>query len=148
MPSLSACGFTPLYGQGSEARLAAHAITVDVADDRFGYHLRRALESRLGVPSDPRYTLAVASSSERIGLGLSGSNIASRYDLQVRVRYALSENGTGTIITQGERLVNASYDSPHSPYAGMAAAMDAEVRAAEQAATTIELDIARALARN
>lgn len=142
---LSACGFTPLYQQGGNARLAAHNIHVDVADDRFGYHLRRALEDRLGHPTSPEYILKVASRSERIGLGLSGTNVASRYDTRVTLDYVLEQAKGGTIITQGQRVVSASYDGPYSPYAVMSAAQDAEVRAAEQAAQILEVDIARAL---
>jgi LPS-assembly lipoprotein len=43
---LSACGFTPLYGEG--AGMALSRVAVSTPDDRFGYRLREALEDAFG----------------------------------------------------------------------------------------------------
>ena len=146
--ALSGCGFTPLYAQGGVTPGLA-AIEVEAPQSRTGYLLREELDDAFARDQSraPAYRLALEIDEERRPRGLRIDDVATRYEVLLRVDYALIPAGSTTPITQGRAESTVTYDSADQPYAGVAAQIDAQERAASQAAQRIRLDLARWFAR-
>ncbi|MBW3616648.1 MAG: hypothetical protein KY446_02685 [Proteobacteria bacterium] len=142
---LSGCGFSPLYAQrGVTPGLSA--IEVDAPQTRTGYLLREELDDAFARNPGraPLYRLALRVDEDRRARGLRINDVASRYEVLLRVDYSLlSVGGAATPLTQGRAEVSVTYDAPDQPYAGIAAQTDGQERAAAQAAQRIRLDLAR-----
>ena len=145
---LSACGFTPLYGQaGVGAGLSA--IEVHVPQGRSAYLVRESLDDSLGrdVRQPALYKLDITVDERRFARGLRVDNVANRYELQLKVGYRLINKATGAVVLTGSAPVAVTYDSADAPYGGITAQQDGQKRAASQAAQQIQLDITRYLAK-
>ncbi|MEJ6789419.1 LPS assembly lipoprotein LptE [Brevundimonas sp. BR2-1] len=142
---LSACGFTPLYGDagvgGSLSRIA-----VTTQDDRLGYRVREQLEDALGRDGSqaPLWRLQTDLNQSRRSLGRRIDDTATRYELTVRGAWTLTPTGGGEPLG-GVETVTTTYAAADQPYAAIAAQQDGEERAAAELARLIRLDIMRAL---
>lgn len=139
----TACGFSPLYAQrGVSPTLSS--IEVEVPNTRSGYLLREELDDELARDrSRPaQYTLTLDVDEDRYARGLRVDDVATRYEVRLFVRYVLRGQGTQPV-TSGVTEVSVTYDSADQPYAGVAANLDGQERAALQAAQRIRLDLAR-----
>lgn len=143
--SLSACGFTPLYGEG--AGLALSRIAVTTPDDRFGYRLREALEDAFGtdLAATPAWRLETLAEQSRRPIGRRIDDTAARYELTVRLVWTLTPTSGGAPAT-GEHTAVVTYASADQPVAAIAAQEDAEVRAAAELARELRLDVLAAIA--
>jgi len=143
--SLSACGFTPMYGEG--AGLALSGVAVTTPDDRFGYRLREALEDAFGtrIGTAPAWRLETAVEQDRRPVGRRIDDTAARYELTVRMAWVLTPAAGGTPVTGVETAV-VTYASADQPVAAIAAQEDAEVRAAAELAREVRLDVLAAIA--
>ncbi len=142
---LSACGFTPLYGDaGSGSSLSRIAVTTQ--DDRLGYRVREQLEDALGRDGSqaPLWRLQTAIEQSRKPLGRRIDDTATRYELTVRGAWTLTPSSGGAAIA-GVETVTTTYAAADQPYAAIAAQQDGEERAAAELARLIRLDILRAL---
>lgn len=142
---LSACGFTPLYGDG--AGLALARVGVSTPDDRFGYRLREALEDAFGADlgTAPVWRLETTVEQDRRPVGRRIDDTAARYELTVRMAWVLTPAAGGTPVTGVETAV-VTYASADQPVAAIAAQEDAEVRAAAELAREVRLDVLAAIA--
>ena len=142
--ALGGCGFTPLYATPGVAP-ALQSVAVVAPDGRAGFLVREQLEDALARDQSAaaRYRLTYTVSQLRFPRGLRVNNIATGYELDLTVIYALTDTGTGTVVYRGSAPVQVSYNSADAPYAGIAAQQDAEERAARQAAVLIRLDLSR-----
>lgn len=148
--ALSGCGFTPLYAQRGVAP-GLSAIEVEAPQTRTGYLLREELDDVFARDRSrqPSYRLALKLEEDRRARGLRVDDVATRYEVWLRVDYVLlGQGGSLTPLTQGRAEVTVTYDSADPPYAGVAAATDGQERAASQAAQRIRLDLGRWFARN
>ena len=145
----SACGFTPLYAQQGVVP-SLQAIEVEAPQSRVGYLLREELDDEFardqGRP--PRYRLTLEVDELRRARGLRVDDVASRYELLVTARYVLTSVGATAPLAQGQAQATVTYDSPDQPYAGVAAQVDAQERAAAQASQRIRLDLGRYFAQS
>ena len=143
---LSACGFTPLYGDaGAGSSLSRIAVTTQ--DDRLGYRVREQLEDALGRDGGqaPQWRLQTTLDQSRRPLGRRIDDTATRYELTVRGSWTLTPiSGLGTPIA-GVETVTTTYAAADQPYAAIAAQQDGEERAAAELARLIRLDLLRAL---
>lgn len=146
---LSACaGFQPLYAQpGVTPNL--RTVEVTTPQNRAGFLLREQINDQLSRQLDQpaRYRLDLKVDEQRYARGLRVNNVASDFELNLRVDYQLIENGSGRVLTKGAAPVTVFYVSANAPYAGIAAQQDAQERAANQAAIQIRLDLSRYFAR-
>jgi len=145
--TLSACGFTPLYGvQGVAPALSA--IEVVAASGRSGFLLRERLDDAFGHNDAiaPAYRLTMRLAENRYPRGVRVDNVANRYELVLVVDYTLTAVGGGVAKT-GHIQSSVTYDSADQPYASIAAEQDGQERAAAEAARQIQLDLATWLAR-
>ncbi|MEO6338695.1 MAG: LPS assembly lipoprotein LptE [Caulobacteraceae bacterium] len=142
--ALGGCGFTPLYATPGVGP-ALQSVAVVAPDGRAGFLVREQLEDALAHDQGAaaRYRLTYTVSQNRYARGLRVNNIATGYELDLNVDYALTETGTGAVVYRGNAPVQVSYNSADAPYAGIAAQQDAEERAARQAAVLIRLDLSR-----
>ena len=142
--SLAGCGgFTPLYGaQGVTPKMAA--IQVSQPDGRLGFYMREYLEDSLARDrmQAPVYRLDFANRELRVPRGITVSNVASRYEVDLTTTYSLVEIATNKVVTRGNVQVNVTYDVQAQPYASLAAQQDGERRVAEQAADRLRLELA------
>ena len=144
---LSACGFTPMYGEtGVSGGLSRIAVTTP--DDRLGYRLREQLEDAFGRDGGgqaPLYRLTTEVEQSRRPLGRRIDDTASRYELTVKAAWALTPVAGGETI-KGVQTTTVTYAAADQPYAAIAAQQDGEDRAAADLARLIRLDMMRALA--
>jgi LPS-assembly lipoprotein len=142
--ALGGCGgFTPLYAaQGVSPKLSA--IEVAQPDGRLGFFMREYLEDSLAHDraQPPVYRLSFTNRELRVPRGITISNVASRYEVDLSTNYTLTEIATGKLVTRGQVQVNVSYDVQAQPYASLAAQQDGERRVAEQAADRLRLELA------
>lgn len=145
---LAGCGFTPLYAENGVSP-GLSAIQVVTPEGRVGFLLRQDLDDELAhdksVPATWRLNMDVGQT--RDPRGLREDNTAERYEVQVTVKYTLTEIATGKIATTGQVSSEVSYDAADQPYAGIAAREDTQRRAASDAARRIRLALSTWLAK-
>jgi LPS-assembly lipoprotein len=145
--ALGGCGFTPLYASsGVVPKLTA--INVVTPDGRTGFLLRQHLDDAFGKNQGGpiAYNMRLALSEARFPRGIRTDNVATRYEYVLTADYVLANAPGGDIAKRGRVRVELTYDSADQPYASIAAAQDAQDRAAEEAARRIQLEIATWLA--
>lgn len=142
---LSACGFTPLYGDAGAGSTLSR-ISVSTQDDRLGYRVREQLEDALGRDGarTPLFRLETQITQSRRPLGRRIDDTAVRYELTVRGQWTLNPVAGGPVMT-GVETVTTTYAAADQPYAAIAAQQDGEERAAAELARLIRLDLLRAL---
>ena len=145
---LSACGFTPIYGQTGAGAIGNQlsTIAVQTPNDRLGYRLREQLEDAFGrTASTPaQWRLNTEVEQSRLPLGRRIDDTATRYQLTVKAKWTLTPLNGGQPLS-GERTTITTYGSADQPYAAIAAQQDGEDRAAADLARLIRLDLIRAL---
>ena len=140
---LGGCGFTPMYATpGLSAGLAS--IDVNAPRGRLGYLLREDLDDALGRDkSGPAaYRLELTLVQSRGPRGLNINDVAEYYDLGLTVQYRLVSIATGKVAAAGAVTSQVSYDDTGQAYADIAAAQDAQGRAASDAAERIQMQLA------
>jgi LPS-assembly lipoprotein len=143
-PLVAACGFTPLYATpGVSPSLAA--IEVITPEGRTGQLISEQLQDQLALDrSQPAaYRLNLALDEKRYARGLKVEEVATWYELSLKVSYSLVDVSTGATLTSGFVPVNVSYDAVRDPYAGIVAQQDGQKRAAAEAALRIRLELSR-----
>ena len=143
---VSACGFTPIYGDGGAVGSSLSRIAVTTQDDRLGYRVREQLEDALGRNGAvaPLYRLETVIEQSRRPLGRRIDDTATRYELTVRGAWTLTPLNGGAPVT-GIETVTTTYAAADQPYAAIAAQQDGEERAAAELARLIRLDLLRTL---
>ena len=147
MLGLSGCGFTPLYATPGVSS-ALRSVDITTPQNRVGFMLREQLNDQLARHLDepPRYRLELTAEEIRSARGLRVNNVASDFELTLRVGYRLVDSATSRVLLNGVAPVTVFYVSALAPYAGIAAQQDAQERAAEEAARRIQLELAAWLA--
>jgi len=142
-PLAGCAGFQPLYAaEGVAPKLSA--IEVTQPDGRLGFFMREYLTDSLARDRDQPalYRLALQNRELRVPRGITISNVASRYEVDLVTNYTLTEVGTGKLVTRGQVSVTVTYDVQNQPYASLVAQQDGERRAAEQAADRLRIELA------
>ena len=143
LPALAGCGFTPLYAAPGVSSGLAN-VEVVTPDGRTGHLVSENLQDNLAVNRGkaPLYRLALAVDEKRYARGLSTEEVATWYELSVRVSYSLIDIASGRTLTAGVTPVNVSYNAVNDPYAGIVAQQDGQKRAAAEAAQRIRIELA------
>ena len=145
---LMGCGFHPLYGDAKLSPAMA-TIYVEPIPDASGYELRNHLIDLLG--SDGRaagkaYQLKITVTNNNQGVALQNDATITRYNDTTKVSYVLLD-AKGTQIYQGNLQGLSSYNVANSPYATNIAQQDSDLRAADDLAERIRLDLGVFLSR-
>lgn len=137
---ISACGFTPVYGDKSLPS-SIGAIEVKVIPDRGGQIVRNHLIDRLyqdGYPTNPDYFLAVSAIKENIvEIGIDIDDEASRAQLRQQANMTLTDAKTNKVVLT--RTVRAT--SGYNILLGQFTTFVTEDDARNQALKTIAEDI-------
>ena len=142
LPLLAGCGFTPLYATPGVTSGLAN-IEVVTPEGRTGHLLSEDLQDdlaiRRGEPAAYRLDLAV--DEKRYARGLDTDNVATWYELSLRVSYALVDKSSGKTLVAGLEPISVSYNAVNDPYAGIVAQQDGQKRAASEAAQRIRIKL-------
>lgn len=130
----AACGFHPLYGEGTPASRMAGRVDVGLIDGQAGFALRERLTNRLGAATHPAYHLTVTLTLVSTGTALTQENVTTRFDVSGAAEYTLVPIAGGTAVASGVVRSVTGFNAPDSiastAYAALAAEIDAERRVA------------------
>ena len=145
LPSLPACGFSPLYGT-DEGGIRSELRSVTVGEVQgppdIAYYMQGALADVLPQgDAAPRYTLAMSLREQTRAVAVTRSSDTTRFDYRVRATYTLTDNETGAQRVSGVQSI-VSYGVVASQYASLVGREDAVRRAALDLSRRIETDVA------
>ncbi len=128
---LSACGFTPVYRQGSAASSLANQMDISVVEGRFGFELRERLIERYGsADSSARYDLRFELSITQTELVINDEAEITRYNLTGISNYQITSRATGQpVFTDVVKTVTA-YSATSATFPTTVAERDANIRLA------------------
>lgn len=145
---LSACGFTPMHApQLAGGDLAFKNIRVDlvapedIAHDRGAFYVQQSLYDRLGT-SGSKHTLSISPEFSRAGLGISAQDVATRYDIRIRMPYELKDAKTGDVLDSGTISALTTFGAPIDPYGREASEQTATENIARDAADRLLVRLA------
>ena len=145
---LGACGFHPMYGSSLGPQLSS--VYVEPIAERDGYELRNSLIDALQSDGDKAgklYSLKISLNESSQGIALQNDATITRYNTNLEARYTLSDM-KGTVLTSGIQTELSAYNVVQSPYATQAAAQDSSMRAAQDMAERIQLELGAWFRRN
>ena len=116
---LSACGFTPVYGEGVQASKPnsitsqLNNIDIDIIPNREGQFLRNALIDRFysnGLPNNAAYALKVSSINERVyDFDITQESEATRQQLRLTTTMRLLDKKTNkTLLTRDLNAISSN----------------------------------------
>lgn len=147
LPLVSACGFAPVYGDGSAARALTGTIAVEEIAGAMGFAARQRLTERLGPATAATHRLDVTIALDSDGLAISQTNQITRYNLTGTASYDLVDMATGVKVEAGTARAFAAYSATASPFATRVAERDARSRLAVSLADQIVIRIAASATR-
>ena len=122
----AACGFEPLYDEGSPAAGMGGRVEVGVIDGAAGLAMRERLVTRLGPPATPTHRLAVELSYDTVGVALTRESVTTRFDVVGRATFSLVPlDGGPAVLTDQVRAVTG-VSAPDLPAATAFAVESAE----------------------
>jgi LPS-assembly lipoprotein len=149
---LSACTVQPVYGSkpgGESVERTLRSIAIESVDSRVAQEVRNKLIFYLtggGEVADPLYRMRLRVASSETALGINREGSAPVYSVSVTVSYSLTKIGSDDIILRETARGTASYDRSNQNFANIRAKLDAENRAAAQAADEVRIRVAAATA--
>jgi LPS-assembly lipoprotein len=135
---LTACGFEPVYKQGSLAAGLQGQIVVSVLEGRNGFELRERLEERLGfAQSDAKYSLKFTLSIKSEDLTVSSDAEITRFNLEGVSAFSVTDRTTGAIVFRDSVRSFTAYSATSETYPTRVAEQDANIRLAQSLAELI-----------
>jgi LPS-assembly lipoprotein len=125
---LAACGFTPAYGPAGAATGLVGRIRADDPGDKRAFDFVERIEERLGRPQKAVYQLRYAISTSQTGVGITASDVITRYRLTGRIDWTLADRDSGERLAGGQVTSFTSYVATGSAVAGLSAEEDASTR--------------------
>lgn len=136
--SVSACGFTPVYKDGSAASDLQGQIEIDLVKGRKGFELRQQLEDRLGraEPGAP-YVLTFRLTVTESGLAVTEDEGTTRTNLLGIAAFTIRAKDTQKVVYEDEvKNINA-FSTTSETYPSSVAERDANIRLAQALADQI-----------
>jgi LPS-assembly lipoprotein len=146
---LAGCAFRPMYGRSSLSPQLA-SVYVEPVADRDGYELRNRLIDLLqsdGQETGKKYHLKIVLNEASQGIALQNDATITRYNQTLEARYTLTD-AQGNVLTSGVQSALSAYNVVQSPYATLAALQDSSMRAAQDMAERIQLELGAWFRRN
>ncbi len=118
---LTACGFTPVHAPlgGTQANFQNIKVETQssgsLQDQEGGFYLEQRLKDRIGV-NGMKYILRVEPRVQKIDLGISSRDVASRYDYSIQTSFVLLDPKTGKTLTRGSVKSLSTFAAPADPY--------------------------------
>ena len=145
---LTACGFQPLYGQGSREQSVSESLAsvrVEPLRDRVGQQMHNFLRDRLnpnGQPISPNYRLQVQLTESLTELGVRRDETATRANLRMVAVFTLLGYDSDSALMTGRSSSTTSYDILNNPFATTVSEDDARERALREVADDIQTRLA------
>ena len=138
---LSACGFSPLLGEGGAAGALRGAVLPDEPDSRIGFRFTTRLEDRLGRADAPRYALGWSIDTGAEDVALTPENVATRVRVTGRLTWSLRPIAGGDPVAGGTLETFTAYSATSTTVATRTARQDAEDRVAQALADLLVTDL-------
>ncbi len=126
--AIPACGFAPVYGPDGAGTALQGKVLVDAPITRDAYLLTRELESRLGRANPGRYGLSYGIDVNQESIGITKTNVSTRFNLLGNATYALRDLDSGKVVTSGKVSNFVGYSASGSTVATQASEGDARGR--------------------
>ena len=145
---LSACGFQPVHtatklpDAPNLKNIKVELIEPEQVSQReAGYYLQQHLFDRLGKNAGP-HILKIEPNTLRRPYGLTSSDVASRYDYVLTVKYELVDAANGKTMNKGQITATTTFGSSKDPYARISSEKAAAEQVARDAADRIIIRLA------
>jgi len=112
-----------------------------VSSKEAGYHLQQHLFDRIGQNSGP-HILRLDATPGRRPYGLNAQDIATRFDMRLRVDYQLIDSASGENLMSGRLSAVTTFGSSRDPYARISAEQNATEQVARDAADRLLVRLA------
>lgn len=126
---LAGC-FRPMLAESGAAGDLRGRIAFPEIDGRFGYHLYRSLEARLGTPVDPLWRLEIDTRMTEDDLAITPDTAITRKSLTAKAEYRLIRIAGGAPVLSDTVISQSGYNSTASLYATRVVKQDTEERLA------------------
>lgn len=123
---LLACGFTPVYGPGSDVAGFRGTITLEEPDTEEEFAFTARLEDRLGRVETPLYDLAFTLTTSEVDLAIDESNNITRFNIEGTLTWSLTEGET--VLKSGEETGFTAYSATGSTISTLESERDARRR--------------------
>lgn len=147
---LTACGFSPMYGNSAATNNASIKSNLDLVEiavipDREGQFLRNELIDRFyinGYPSTPRYNLSIDKVRERVSnFDITINNEATRRQVLLSTKMALKDTQTNEVILSRSLNAVTSYNVLESEFSTVVTEQSAREAALNDLARQIEQQV-------
>ena len=150
---LSACGFKPLHVTDSSGVNLSNlkvvlANTQDVQDREAGYYMQQRLLDRLGDQDKASHSVTITPRVTRARLGVTGNDVASRYDIRLSAQYELLDIKSWDILERGTVNAVSTFGAPNDPYGLIAADTNGTQQGAKELADRLMLKLATYYSQN
>lgn len=127
--ALSACGFTPIYSEGSAAEHMHGRIALGDFTGLDGFQMREQLEARLGTATAATHRLDVVLDVVSVGVAITQDGSITRYNLSGTALFTITQLAGG-VVFQDTVSAFTAYNATASSYATRIAEQDANRRMA------------------
>ena len=126
---ISACGFKPVYKEGSTASNLQGQIEISLIRGRNGFELREELENKLGrTLSVAPYVLTLKLTISEMGLAVTEDEGTTRTSLNGIAAFTLTRRETGKVIFRDSVSNLTAYGTTSATYPSTVARRDANIR--------------------
>ncbi len=140
---LSACGFEPVYKQGTTASNLQGQIEIDLVKGRNGFELREELENKLGrADAGSPYVLTFQLTTSETGLAVTEDEGTTRTNLNGIAAFTVRRKDTNTVVYQDSVRNVTAYGTTSATFPAAVARRDANTRLAKALAAQIAERIA------
>ncbi len=140
---ISACGFKPVYKEGSTASNLQGQIEISLIKGRNGFELREELENKLGrTVSVAPYVLTLKLTISEMGLAVTEDEGTTRTSLNGIAAFTLTRRETGKVIFRDSVSNLTAYGTTSATYPSTVARRDANIRLMKALAAQIANRIA------
>lgn len=149
--TLTACGFSPMYGagagsQGVSATEGLDHVEIAVIPDQSGVFVRNILTDHFyqnGYPTAPTHTLLVENLDESVyNLDITRDSESTRRQTRIRATMTLQDNATGKPVLRRDLIATTSYNVLGSQFNTRVSENDAREAALADLARQIETQTA------
>ena len=140
---ISACGFEPVYKQGTTASNIQDQIEIELVKGRNGFELREELENKLGrAVSTAPYFLTLKLSTSETGIAVTKSEGSTRTSLSGIVEFTVRRKDSRRAIYRDSVQNLTAYGTTSATYSSAVASRDANTRLMKALAAQIAQRIA------
>lgn len=125
---LAGCGFEPVYAPGTSASELEGTIAYQEPRNPDQFDIARHVEQRLGIATNPRFTLAISPIVEAESLAVAAEEDITRFDLIGTASFTLTDIASGEVLLSGQENTFTSYSATGSTVSVLAAERAARSR--------------------